>query len=661
MKRTLSILGIALGLAGLLYLSGPRGDSRQALEPLNREQTAPNDEEFSIARRKTEVTGEAEERELAEDRVALVSPSEAQRTERGATQSRSAAKASPILVEGRVGAAEYGSGSTRWDESGLLTLLLHPGSPSDRVRELEVRVEAGRFQFTQRADARIQIKDLRLDDRFVVLQPEFLGIALPASFPARIEGEWAGQTILRVFDKGSGRELPTIHVRQRMNFGVHLSSPTDFPPAEGTPHLARNEPTPFVLNTQILVNAQNRPTQASTFPLLTWVGAPKHAWQRVDVDPLAGGERRIYLPRAASLRVQIDGDRSLLIPSDPVYLRLRRPGQRSYTSALWKRRLASEDTEVPTPPLPVGTWRLSLERGPAFGPEVLAEETVKVLFSDEGRIVPLELPSNRGREGEALLEGEVVLHPSFDPMILTVRAVALDVESVTSGDEHARFTCQAGGGTEVPYRFSLPTGRWRVHLEPLGLTREVDLYPSGQSGVDFNPQAPARVEVRVRSKANGETLAPGQIRWRSGSGTGVAAVVRANEDEPGFYEFQTLPGDLELRCALRGYRYLAKDVQVSSGTNVFVLELDRDCSVQIQLLDGETRIPWTRKHLASALALEGEGRLFGASGESVLFTDEGEYELRFEGLDGFRDPDPIRVRIDCVERERVEVSLDREF
>ncbi|MEM7516146.1 MAG: hypothetical protein AAF368_04375, partial [Planctomycetota bacterium] len=124
--------------------------------------------------------------------------------------------------------------------------------------------------------------------------------------------------------------------------------------------------------------------------------------------------------------MQIDGDRSLLVPSDPVYLRLRKPGQRSYTSALWKRKLGAKDTEVPTPPLPVGTWRLSLERGPAFGPEVLAEETVKVLFSDEGRIVPLGLPSNRGREGEALLEGDVVLHPSFNPMILTVRAVALE-------------------------------------------------------------------------------------------------------------------------------------------------------------------------------------------------------------------------------------------
>ncbi|MEM7516147.1 MAG: hypothetical protein AAF368_04380 [Planctomycetota bacterium] len=238
MKRTLAILGIVLGLAGLFYLAGPRGDSRQALEPLDREPTASTYDESSIARRETEVTEEAEERQLAEERVALAPPSEAQRTERGATQNRSVANATSVRVEGRVGAAEYGTGSTRWDESGQLTLLLHPNSPSDRVRELEVRVEAGRFQFTQRADARVQIKDLRLDERFVILEPAFMGISLLANFPGRIEGEWAGQTILRVFDKGSGRELPTLHVRRRIV--GDQGSPPEFPPVGVTQVVALN-------------------------------------------------------------------------------------------------------------------------------------------------------------------------------------------------------------------------------------------------------------------------------------------------------------------------------------------------------------------------------------------------------------------------------------
>jgi hypothetical protein len=391
------------------------------------------------------------------------------------------------------------------------------------------------------------------------------------------------------------------------------------------------------------------------------VGAPQHAWARVELHREPGGERLVRLEPGASLEVVIAG-------SDPavrVVLRVSRAGAES------RKPLAELD-----PPargatrldgLPAGRLRVALEIGDWWRePRVLAEAEVELR---PGETTPLTLrPEAVEVPALAPLSGLVVIPEAWeidqpflsvhlrDPLLAGGRETVYPRLVETDDPEIWRFDA----GDVQPGRY-----RAEVHECPWEVVFVVP--PGGLSGLRIEVPPPGRVVVTVLDAATGEPADLPDIDWHPrrpepdmGGGVGSA------ERDPGTgrYVFRAPQGEVVLGVVTDGWRVVQKTVTVGPGTTEATLRVSRTGgSIRLTVREGEAAVPWRFEWKVRIEAVGGPGRVVGGSYDSEAhvaeLSHEGLYRVRFPTLPGFEPVPPVEVRVRSGEVTPLEIRLVR--
>ena len=261
--------------------------------------------------------------------------------------------------------------------------------PDDRGGGIhDCEVTDGAFSVIMRHGKRIGVRSMVLDGVPAVevgVDPGTKHVVSPDQV-LEIRAQHVRKTVLRVVSKETGRELAGVDVVDGTKArGRSPAHPGWFPKSA---LLARSATSPVEVAAPSVANVRHG------FQGL-FVRAEGHAWQEVRVDPLAGGVRRVELPRAGTVVVRIEPG----LQRTGRFVKVAGGNSSPFPAAVVP---VSEAGETVIESVEVGEYRIDLAEAGIFmnqpAPEasstvtVRAEEIVQVVFRSQPDGDPQTVP-----------------------------------------------------------------------------------------------------------------------------------------------------------------------------------------------------------------------------------------------------------------------------
>lgn len=443
-------------------------------------------------------------------------------------------------------------GSEHAQPSGRLALGL---GPTGARTHHEVEVRDGRWSLTLAAPPPAHST---LELRACVLDGETAGLAPGQAAELALPSD--GRLDLRL----AASSTPLLHVRAR-DTGAELTDVVlyELPPAQRGSTLDALHPGPGA-------KAQARAVGASPVRLAPVAGgaldarvvfahAPGHAWGRIEVEPLAGGERTLELDRAAALELAIVCD-----PADTALeIVLLETVSRAEALVLQRGQAESFVLEDLRPGSYVAEARHS---GLLIG-------SVEVALAAGARTKAV-LTAGAPPAGSVPFEGVLVVPEAWaleDFILEFLLQGRFDEGSLTSGGfEIRRSEMTLEPGSRERYRWRAPnasgvhSARYRVSLHPVPFVTEIDTGPSGTKEALIQVPAPAVVSVRVFDALGGAPVTSEKLFFAALAPRALVTTPQRNSAAP---ELRVPTGMLLLLTRPGQYEPSARLIEVGPGTN----------------------------------------------------------------------------------------------
>jgi hypothetical protein len=485
---------------------------------------------------------------------------------------------------------------------------------------MRVQVESGAFEFRVRADAELSIRDVHLHGKLAVLEGESDVERVPDDRRLHLHAIWLRPMRVVVRAADTGRELTAIQ-------GVEVEAGRREVPSSAEVPLELGD-SPVTL----------RPTQVDWNRLRAFfLRAPGYAWQIVEVDLAAGGERVVDLVPGGALEVEVDG----ALPQVKTHLRVR-PVERPW----W----CEAEIEIGSTPathridsLPPDRKRVSIEHGPDHNPEPMTSAEVELVA---GATVSLRLDLDAAPARELVpLAGTLRLPASwgFTPDAFHIRAA----EPKEGRWHHVpdRGVFQRIDGTEDLWSWSVAPvepGAYVIFLGGTGWSVLADVPLAGRTDVHIEVPPPADVEVVVVERTSGAGAAVEDVLWNVVRPARVRLTsheVAGWSSDVGVWTFRAPQGAIELQVLDDAYEPASQRVQALPGANRFTLEVVRACGVLLRVADGETALPWPDAVDASLTPLTGSDGMrehtWNEDHVRIRVSGPGRYRISLDDVPGY--------------------------
>jgi hypothetical protein len=596
--------------------------------------------------------------------VRLASPEEKQdvspASERAAVES-APVKSEPVVVgadapkvslSGRVVVIEL-DGTERTDAAGKFVLGAWIG---ERGKAVPVTYQSGAWkaelgfasEFNQ-----LSVEDLRIGERPARVEEPTGRFALPESGELVVRARRSPPMSLRVVDAESHLDLD----------GITLVSSEEFPRADvGHPGcafeqrvVARGLSSPVALDAHY--GGLERYSQVRFF-----VGAPDHAWQLVQIEPLSGGETLVALERGANLSVSVRG----VDPAAGAALRLRRESRFQPVADVDLRADGTLEFEGLVP----CELRVVAEIGDAFrSPLVLGEQRVALIAGGRAEVYIVleaapELEIARGAGTvfvpQAWRLHEVTVHLQLLDPPIGEALVELDVEAGTAQSARAGFDAFHWE------REGLQAGRYFLATRKPVIGVVVELPPLGRDDLDLEVPPPAELTVHVVDEISGQPVELDELNWIAKPPEGILGLEleRAFWDEQArLYRIRAPATEIELMAWAWQYQPYDEVLDLRGTPSEHTVRLKRGCGLTLRLVDGETPVIFPKGWADEPTAVIGAGHTalmqFGDFERKYMVTEPGTYKLQLPPIPGFLQPPPLEVDIRPGEFTERVVFLER--
>lgn len=328
-------------------------------------------------------------------------------------------------------------------------------------------------------------------------------------------------------------------------------------------------------------------------PVTLHVRAPGHAWGRIEVDLLGGGERVAWLAAAGELEVLVQDVRA----ADGAVLRLWRAGddvQRPVCAVPLERdgSLLLESVEP-------GRYRVNAEIGPWFrGPIVLAQADADVQAG--GRAVAVLVLHPAPVLASVPMGGRLIVPTAWgkQDVLMTARLLGTPLGGQSAHISMPTREMEPVEGQPGTWAWHLPAvqpGRWELGVHRPSFSITIEVGPQGRDDLLLELPEPGRVSLRVVDADSGRPADIESVSWYPERPPGVTGgtleSVRRDPDAERF-EFLAPQGEIVLHVWADGYEFVEQAIRVVPGLNEHVMQMERSCGIVLVLKDGPTTIPW---------------------------------------------------------------------
>ncbi len=517
--------------------------------------------------------------------------------------------------------------------------------------QVEVRRGEWSIDLARAAAPEIGVHELATaQDVLFIEQPEpSLQFPFPTDGRIEIRAKKARPSILRVLDARDGRALGGIELLR--TGWMHSGHPSL---ADDGLRIASNLVSPVDLGAVVPMRDRRGQTQFL-------VGSAGFAWEHVNVDFQAGGERTVALAPGGDLEVTLSGVQDIA----GAELRLRPSGELKPIGSV--RATNGESTFRGLPP---GPLRVSVEVGEWWsGPLELGSSEITILAGELVRtsIAPREPP----RLEVAPARGWVLVPKAWKGRTPGIRAEFLGTPlgghdpsqsaSVTRSDERR-------DGFDV-FEWSFPklqVGRheWTISKPAFGVA--IDVPPTGLENHEIVVPPPGELLVRVVDARTDLDVETESLHWyprRPEGSTGGSLEAAKRDPELGAYRIVAPATWIELH--LWDWKYLAKteSVDLSPGRVELTLRMEPAHTLEIHLKEGDTPVPFPEGFYGQPEpALGGSGRVtltqFGRFERRFQLTEPGRWTFQAPPVPGYRPPAlaTIDVRADGPTKHEIELE-----
>lgn len=528
------------------------------------------------------------------------------------------------------------------NESGSL-LVTHT---DEAYGELEVEVVGGRFSFETDLRAALKVGSVKLRGVRCSLDRPFREVRPYEGMELVLEVHEVLPATLIVRDRVTREDLVGLTVWNTDGWGT-----AGLPPASARPVLS-HQSSPIQL-----------PTRGGK--QTWWVSAEGYLCEQVSFDHRYGGELLVFLERASSMVVRLEGEgqrrvESVTVERVSVPRRLKVQGA---TVVL----LRFEDLQP-------GKYKVrALGHGQVDNEVALAFAEVE-LRAGETSVLSLQVPALIERDPitiSGVLEFPCEVHGMFESLLWRRTDPVGEPESVRVSWP---FKSLRSDGTLLKWETQeLSPGTWEVEVQPFGYRESVVIGDSDYYGVTLLVPTLAEVLVEVRSIETGGVLEDARVRWTlrggpPGSGRGTAE----RTEEPGVFRFFTIPGVVWLSVdsrarSSRSHARATRVVGIDVGTQRFVFELHASRQISFLLRDGATIVKphfgWSSDCKVERLDGVGEVSSRWSSHETAwegfVLSAPGRYRFTFARIDGYLPIESLELPVE-EPRMRVEIQLIRE-
>ncbi|MCY3001304.1 MAG: hypothetical protein NTV21_05830 [Planctomycetota bacterium] len=393
-----------------------------------------------------------------------------------------------------------------------------------------------------------------------------------------------------------------------------------------------------------------------------FVGAPGHAWTRLQFDWSAGGSAAVALAPAGSLAIDVSG----VEPGS---------GTRLWVCGLdpahpWFECALESDRVIEIEGVPVGRSFITAGMG-VFEAEqlALAEASVQIVAGAHHKVT-LVLDAAPVVE-KADISG--VLHIATGWNVKNVEAfLHLRSTSIGPGPRHFMFT-----GTPVASeRAGFDTFRWSAEGLQVGrhaLTTfeppaeiEFELSPDGRREVELEIGPPIEALLRLVDASNGEPIRTDALSWGpdlSGHQLASPGVSATFDAARGGYPIRSPAPSICVMLNEPGFAMLETSLQLGPGPTEHVLRLTRVTALQVELRCEGAKLPVPELWGGSPVDLAGKDAalvtFFSSNSRLFQLSGPGTFVLRPPALAGYRVPPPARIDVGAGETRVLVVEYER--
>ncbi len=507
-----------------------------------------------------------------------------------------------------------------------------------RGTEATVAVRAGRWTARVPAGVLLGCGSAKLGGRDAVLERELDGtpsqLPLPADGTLELRMRWLRALRLFVRDRDSNVDLAEVTL---VRAGSWPRSDNPHPGEITAERLFANaRPSP------IEIAAQN----ARYLPL--HVGSPGHAWETVRLDCAEGGERFVVLGPGGDLDLDLVAER---IDASSV-VRVRGPiGIVAAEFDIHDRRRFAIDG------LPVGKLPVSVEIGDWWEqPIVLGKDEVEIRAGERAHLVlALAAPP---ADKSVKLGGTVVLPTEWglERFMLVVELLDPPLngrEPIQRIQSKAMSKDAERAGVWHWHLEGMQPGRYQLLLWQLQFVIALRLEDGGREDVVITAPPPCEARVRVVDRLAGTEAEVEHVYW-NGKRTewapgGGSLPAEWNADDRAWH-LRAPRGEIELHTSDARYKQIQRIVELRSGTNDIVLEVERQFGVVLTLARAGSAVPWPQVvgiKLREKTGGKEQSRWSGGGPQLFVAVDHpGEWIVTLPEIAGYELVPPVELRVD---------------
>ncbi|TAJ25422.1 MAG: hypothetical protein EPO68_00065 [Planctomycetota bacterium] len=563
--------------------------------------------------------------------------------------------ASATALRGRLILLDVG-GAELPPPDGSFTLL--PRRGKQFIPQLVLEVHAGVWS-TPLADADsitgISVHSVRCGTRRPIVVEPVGVIPIPPQRELVIRAQLPRETILRVVDAATGTDLSAIALVAADTTGdPNLEHP-------GNDHAARGVGTE--LRSPIRLGELGVPLPTE-YPWRAFVGARDYAWQALQIDLAAGGERRVALPRAGELELTVLGAGN----AANSVIRARRPGSLVPHVEL---PLQAGVTTYALAGLAPGPLSLHVEIGDWLPkPNELGRVDTEIRASERAHAtleVRAAAPVEKVNAG-----GRVLLPTAWQKNRVDVALELLDAP-LDGAKTRRHYQCTPVGSAEsdvLELRWAardVQVGRYALALADPPLRALIEVPPGGREDFELVVPPPAELHLLVLDAATGEEIVTDRVNWnvRLPAGIDHRDFENARRDPSGRgYRIRAPEGAIQLYIAPPTHLPHSEDLDLASGVCEHTVRLEPGCGFALRMLDGATPIPFPPGWLPEPKCASGTGKLrqvqFGEFDQRVMVSEPGTYEVELPKLAGYKQPTAARIEVAARQFAEAVIQLERE-
>lgn len=507
----------------------------------------------------------------------------------------------------------------------------------------------------QRRATRFLVTELRFGEVVALVDEPQGFVTLPAQGSIEIRARVPRRSVLRVVDATSGSDLAH----------VVLVGSGGFPQSElhhpGNSYekriLARDLVSPIDLDQALGRDPMKRGSR-----LL--VGAPEHAWTRVEIDFSNGGERIVSLARGGALELQVAG----LEPGSRPRLRLR---DAAVEEPLLDQPLRSDQPRVVLEGFEPRNLRISAELGEWWEkPTVLGSTEVQIVAGETAKAT---LTLARAPVIDSADIGGVLLVPKA--WGLKSARIAMKYLGAPSGRDRRR---NAEAKPAISVRPDVDAFSWSmkrvevgrhefsVFAPPFSVVLEVP--PGGRNDFTLEIAPPCDASVRIVSAETHEDTEVEALHWnpRRSEGVGGGGLQQADYD-PATKRYTIHAPCAPIDVQVWDTRFEAANaaLDLARGERETTLTVKQACGLVVRLRDGDTPVPFPGDWYGGPEPAPGTSGRMGMSTYTdaerrYQVTEPGSYTLKLPRIPGYREPELLTIVVRAKEFTEQVVQLERE-